>query len=195
MVRTIGTWMVILAGVTPAVTEAQTAAPRADTIAIGGDVGFLASDSVTSEDGSSTLDAATGSADAFVEYYYTERVSFRAMYGWAAPRFRSVPELSLRRQHLNVNVLYNWDIGRLRPFAAIGGGTYFVSRRREGNTVGRTLAKPGGALGAGAEYYFRTFAVRSEMSVHVLNDEKEIPELDGATLTGFTWTFGVKVPF
>lgn len=195
MVRTIGTLIVILAGVASAVTEAQTAGPRENTIAVGGDVGFLASDNVASEGGATTLDAVTGSADAFVEYYYTDRVSFRAMYGWAAPRFGSVPELSLRRQHVTVNLLYNWQVGRLRPFAAIGGGTVFVSRRREGNTVGQTLAKPGGALGGGAEYYFRTFAVRSEMSVHVLNDEKGIPELEGATLTGFTWTFGVKVPF
>jgi hypothetical protein len=35
--------------------------------------------------------------------------------------------------------------------------------------------KPGGSLGWGGEYYLRTFAVKSEMIVHILGKEKNFP--------------------
>jgi hypothetical protein len=95
----------------------------------------------------------------------------------------------------NVSFIYNWELGRFRPFATIGGGAYFLRRREAGAGPDRTVTKPGGLLGWGGEYYFRTFAVRSEMNVHILSEEKSLPEFDGQTLTAFTWTFGIKVPF
>jgi hypothetical protein len=106
-----------------------------------------------------------------------------------------MPNRSLRRHQLNLNVIYNWDLGRFRPFATLGGGTYFLSRREDGAVLGRTVAKPGGSVGWGGEYYLRTFALKSEMNVHILNTEREFSELDGSTLTAFTWTFGIKVAF
>jgi hypothetical protein len=38
-------------------------------------------------------------------------------------------------------------------------------------------------------------AVKSEMSVHILSDEADLPELRGNTLTAFTWTFGLEALF
>lgn len=179
----------------PEASEAQSAKPDANTIALGADVGFLAPDNGTGSSPLPPLPSATGSAGAFVEYYYTDRTSVRATYGWASPAFEATPARSLRRQHLNVNFVYNWELGRFRPFATIGGGTYFLDRREDGEQAGRSIAKPGGSLGWGGEYYLRTFAVRSEMNVHILGDEKDFPELTGNTLTAFTWMFGIKVPF
>jgi hypothetical protein len=173
---------------------AQPERARENTVAIGGDVGFLASDNGASDD-APVLQAATANVDAFVEYYYTARTSLRLMYGWAAAQFDSMPDRSLRRHHLTLNFLYNWELGRFRPFATVGGGAYFLSGRESGNLVGRAVTKPGGSLGWGCEYYFRTFAVKSEMNVHILDKEKNFPELNGNTLTAFTWTFGIKVPF
>ncbi len=184
----------ILAALWPRPAAAQPERPRHNTVAVGGDVGFLASDNGTS-DSAPTLQTATGNVDAFVEYYYTPRASLRLMYGWAAPEFDSIPERTLRRHHLNLNFLYNWGLGRFRLFATVGGGAYFLSGRESGNLVGAAMTKPGGSLGWGVEYYFRTFAVKSEMNVHILNEEKRFPEFNGKTLTAFTWTFGIKVPF
>jgi hypothetical protein len=116
------------------------------------------------------------------------------MYGWSSPEFESSPQ-SLRRQHVTLNVVYNRTIGRLRPFATIGGGAYFIDVREGGDTVGTGVTKPGGNFGAGAEYDFRSLAVRSEMTVHVLDQEKSLPALTDRTLTAFTWTFGLKVAF
>lgn len=103
----------ILVTLWPLAAAAQAERPRENTVAIGGDVGFLAADTGESTD-EQALQSATGTVDVFVEYYYTPRASLRAMYGWAAPEFESVPDF---------------------------------------------------------------------------------PELTGKTLTAFTWTFGIKVPF
>ena len=184
----------VVASLSAPAAAAQVERPRENTIAIGGDVGFLAADNAKS-DSALTLKATTGAVDAFAEYYYTPRTSLRLMYGWASPEFDSTPGRSLRRHQLTFNFLYNWEIGRFRPFATVGGGAYFLSGRENGNLVGRSVTKPGGSLGWGGEYYFRTFAVKSEMNVHILDKEKNLSELGDNTLTAFTWTFGIKVPF
>jgi hypothetical protein len=173
---------------------AQSEHPRENTVAIGGAVGFLASDNGT-PDVAQTLQATTGNVDAFFEYYYTPRTSLRVMYGWASPTFEAPLTGSLRRQHLTFGFIYNWELGGFRPFATIGGGAYFLTRRKTVGEADDRLNKPGGLLGWGGEYYFRTFAVRSEMNVHILSEEKSLPEFNGKTLTAFTWTFGIKVPF
>lgn len=191
--RTARILAMIFVSVMPSLAAAQTATPRSNTVAIGGDVGFLAPDNGDSER-VRPLQETTGHVDAFVEYYYTDRVSFRAMYGWASPEFESRPEQNLRRQHLSANVICNWSLQRFRLFATIGGGAYFLSRR-DTESTDVAVAKPGGTLGWGGEFYLRTFALRSEMTVHILNDERKLPELNGNTLTAFTWTFGIKVPF
>lgn len=184
----------ILMTLWPEQAAAQAERPRENTVAIGGDVGFLASDNGAS-DSTQVLQATTGTFDAFVEYYYTARTSLRVMYGWASPEFDSTPERKLRRHQVTFNFLYNWEFGRFRPFATVGGGAYFLSGREGGSLVGPAVTKPGGSLGWGGEFYFRTFAVKSEMNVHILDKEKSFPEFNDNTLTAFTWTFGIKVPF
>lgn len=169
----------------PQETYAQAKAPSENTVAIGGHVGFLAVDTDT--------DDVAANLDAFLEYYYTPRASIRAMYSWAEPELGVGPKRTLRQQRVLVNFLYNWDLGRFRPFATIGGGAYFLQRREDGESIGRRVTKPGGNIGWGMEYYLRTFAVRTEMNVHILNKE-DSPEFDGE-LSGFSWTFGFKVPF
>jgi opacity protein-like surface antigen len=184
----------ILAALSSQPTAAQSEHPRENTVAIGGGVGFLASDN-GAPDTTQTLQPTTGNADAFFEYYYTPRTSLRVMYGWASPKFDSALGGSLRRHHLTFSFIYNWQLGRFAPFATIGGGVYLLTRRNTGGEPDDRVNKPGGLLGWGGEYYFRTFAVRSEMNVHILGEEKSLPEFNGKTLTAFTWTFGIKVPF
>jgi hypothetical protein len=55
--------------------------------------------------------------------------------------------------------------------------------------------RPGANVGLGIEYYLRTFAIKSAMNVHILSNDRHFAELDGATLSAFTWTFGLNVPF
>jgi hypothetical protein len=189
--RVVPILVLILGNAWPQVAAAQGQPPARDTVAIGGDVGFLAPDTGEAQ----VLKTATGTADAFIEYYYTDRVSLRVMYGWAAPPYESIAGRSLQRHHLNLNVIYNWKFGSFRPFATIGGGAYFLSRREDDEPVGSRVTKPGGNLGWGGEYHLRTFVVKSEMLVHILTEEKSFPDQEGNTLAAFTWTFGIKVPF
>lgn len=186
--------VVVVVTLCPRAAVAQAAQPRAYVAAIGGDVGFLAPDNGDGE-AERALEITTATVDAFAEYYYTDRLSLRGMYGWAKPAFESMPARSLRRQHLNLNVVYNWQLARFRPFVTVGGGAYFLNSRERGDGESSAVTKPGGNLGWGLEYHLRTFALKSEMNVQILNDEKNLPELKGNTLTAFTWRFGLKVPF
>ena len=169
----------------PRVSQAQATSPGENAVAVGGDVGFLATN----------YGETSGTVDAYVEYYYTARASVRGLYDWSQMDFEAARERSLRRQHLLLNFVYNWEVGRFRPFVTIGGGAYFLQRREGGQSVGESVSKPGGNVGGGIEYDLRTFAIKTEMNVQILTEEERFPELNGKTLSGFTWTFGVKVPF
>jgi hypothetical protein len=171
--------------------QAQDRTPGPGTVAIGASVGFLAPDNGSEE---SALEAAAATVDAFLDYHYDAHVSIRGTYGWAQPAFAESTAGTLRRHHIAVSVSYGWSLGRFRPFASVGGGAYFLSRREGDRQVGDAVTKPGGLLGWGVEYYLRTFALRTEMNVHILGEEAKIPELGARTATVFTWVFGVKIP-
>jgi Outer membrane protein beta-barrel domain len=171
--------------VEPRISQAEVQSPRAK-YAVGGDLGILAT---TYGD-----ESARETGDAYLEYHVTPRASVRGQYGWAETDLEAAREL--RRQHVLFNVLYSWEFGRVRPFATVGGGAYFLQRREGDQSVGDTLTKPGGNLGAGIEYHLqRAFAIKTETNVHLLRGEERFPELKGQTPSGFTWTVGVKVSF
>lgn len=185
------TGIVVLLDASPGL--AQTRTPGPDTIAVGAGVGFLAPAN-EEDDAAHALEAATATVEAFLDYHYNAHVSIRGTYGWAQPAFEGTDDV-LRRQHVAVSVAYGWPLGPFRPFASIGGGAYFLSHRHENVRVGNSITKPGGVLGWGLEYYLRTFALRTEMNVHMLTEDDEFPAIGGQTPSAFTWVFGVKVPF
>ena len=174
--------------------EAQANLPGPNTVAVGAGVGFLAPAN-EKEESARALESATATTDVFVDYHYNARVSIRGNYGWAQPAFEGGGDRALRRQHVAVSVAYGWSLGSFRPYASVGGGAYFLSRRQGDARVGNDITKPGGVLGWGLEYYLRTFALRTEMNVHILAEDDKLPEIGKPTLTAFTWVFGVKVPF
>src|SRR3989337_1745897 len=105
--------MIVMCAV-PRVGEAQGSTPAANTVAIGGDIGFMATHY--------SEEAAAFEIDAFVEYYYTGRVSVRGQYGWSRTDLQAAPQRSVRRQHVLLSVIYNIELGRFRPYATVGGG-------------------------------------------------------------------------
>jgi hypothetical protein len=186
------TGIVVLLDASPGL--AQTPTPGPDAVAAGVGVGFLAP--ANDEDESPrAFEPATGTIEAFLDYHYNTHVSIRGGYGWAQPAFEGTGDDALRRQHVAVSVAYGWPLRSFRPYASIGGGAYFLSRRQGNARVGNTITKPGGVLGWGLEYYLRTFALRTEMNVHMLTVDDELPEVGRQTPSAFTWMIGVKVPF
>jgi hypothetical protein len=184
--------LVLLFDVPPALAQARVPGPN--TVAVGAGVGFLAPDT-TEEESARVLETATATFDGFVDYHYNTHVSIRGSYGWAQPAFEDGGDRALRRQHVTASVAYGWLLGAFRPYASLGGGAYFLSRRHGDARVGGDVTKSGGILGWGLEYYLRTFALRTEMNVHILTEDDKLPELGTRTATAFTWVFGVKVPF
>ena len=186
------TGIVALLDASPGLAQSRTPGP--DTIALGAGVGFLAPAN-EEDDSARAFEAATGTIEAFLDYHYNAHVSIRGSYGWAQPALEGAGADALRRQHVAVSVAYGWTLGSFRPYASIGGGAYFLSHRQGNARVGNTINKPGGILGWGLEYYLRTFALRTEMSVHMLTKEDDLPEIGRQTPSAFTWVFGVKIPF
>jgi hypothetical protein len=184
--------IVVLLVASPA--RGQTRTPGPDTIAVGAGVGFLAPAN-EEDDSARAFHAATGTVEAFLDYRYNAHVSIRGSYGWAQSAFEGTGDDALRRQHLAVSVAYGWTLGSFRPYGSIGGGAYFLSHRQGNSRAGSDITKPGGVLGWGLEYYLRTFALRTEMSVHMLTKDVELREIGRQTPSAFTWVFGVKVPF
>jgi len=186
------TGIVVLLVASPGLPQSRTPGP--DTVAVGAGVGFLAPAN-EADDSARAFEAAAGTVEAFLDYHYDEHVSIRGSYGWAQPALEGTGDDALRRQHVAVSVAYGWPLKSFRPYASIGGGAYFLSLRQGNTRVGHDITKPGGVLGWGLEYYLRTFALRTEMSVQMLTQDDELPEIGRQTPSAFTWVFGVKVPF
>ena len=174
----------------PWVAQGQIELPRRNTVTIGGDVGalFIEGDGLFRND-------STASAAAHIEYYYTPRVALRGSFGYANPEYEADTARTLRQKRVLFNVLYypltgrSRKFNRFRPFATLGGGAYFLSTRSAERTVDRSGGKAGANFGVGGEYWWRTFAVRSEVLVHVVGKAD-----DGTGVSGATWMFGIKVP-
>lgn len=175
----------------PGSASAQVQLPAQNTLTIGGDVGVL----YIEGDPAKEDYFGTASVAAHIEYYYNPRVSLRGSFGFANPEYQSDAERTLQQKRILLNVLYYPFTGRsgtferFRPFATIGGGAYFLESRRADLTIHNSGGKAGGNFGGGAEYWWRTFAVRTEFLVHVLGKAD-----DGTSVNGATWMFGFKVP-
>lgn len=126
--------------------------------------------------------------DAFGEYYFSPRVSIRGLLGWASPGVKNRTEDHFRQVKLLFNGTYNWEGGRLHPFATAGAGAYFVRLKREGGTDPDGETRGGINVGGGVEYFAgaRT-AVKGEARFDIVSHP---PGLSDAT--GFALTIGLK---
>jgi hypothetical protein len=165
------TVLLILAPVAHA--AAQPRVPDAEMWGIGGDFGVF----VPQESG---LDNAV-ELQAIADYYLTPRVSIRPTFGWTSPSFEGRDD-DLRVIRLTVDLLYNWEGGKIHPFVGAGFGAYFLRHIANGG-VGDTQSEPGFNLGGGIEYFTsRTVTVKGEGRYHIVNDDG-LPDASGLSLT------------
>jgi opacity protein-like surface antigen len=152
----------------PAVADAQGRRSRGRTphegsAAVGGDIGvFLPSEDV--------LDSGLA-LEGFYEYYLTPRTSIRIGLGWANPDFDGDSDAHLRYVRVPLDVVYNWEGGKVHPFVGAGLGIYFLQFRNNGHDVGDSETKLGATLLGGVELFTsRTVSVKGELRYHIVSD-------------------------
>ena len=65
-----------------------------------------------------------------LEYYVTPRTGVRGTVGWANPSFEGREEDDTQRQiKLALDLLYNWEYGKVHPFVSGGGGVWFLQEQ------------------------------------------------------------------
>ncbi|HET9264222.1 MAG TPA: outer membrane beta-barrel protein [Vicinamibacterales bacterium] len=152
---------------------AQGRIPRAESAAIGGDIGVFLPAADQLESGLAL--------EGFYEYYLTARTSIRTGLGWANPNFDREEEDSLRHFRIALDLVYNWEGGTIHPFVGAGLGIYFLQLKDNGESIGDSDTKAGGTLFGGFEMFTsNTLSVKTELRYHLIGDTGLNP--DGASL-------------
>ena len=162
-----------LVTVTPAVASAQT--PRADSGAVGGDVGIFlpASDSMKSGP----------NLEGFYEYYPRPRTSIRLGLGWANPKREAEEDDSIRSSVSPVTSSTTGRGGASTRSSAAASGIYFLQERDNGENFGDSQTKVGGTLFGGVEFFLNnTVSVKGEARYHLIADNGAYNP-DGLALT------------
>jgi opacity protein-like surface antigen len=107
------------------------------------------------------------------EYYLTPRVSLKAQFGgsWFETDDDFGVEEEVSPMHLVGSLVYNWERGKVHPFAKAGAGWYRYRFRVNDESAG-TDSKFGVSLGAGAEYFMsRSDTIGAEVAFHVISGD------------------------
>jgi len=172
--------LITLVTLTPAVAAAQT--PRADSGAVGGDLGIFLPKTDSMKSGA-TLEG-------FYEYYPMARTSIRLGMGWANPKLKSDEEDSIRWFRVAGDVVYNWEGGNVHPFVGAGLGIYFLQQKDNGESLGDSETKFGGTIFGGAEFFTsNTLSFKGEARYHLISN------IGDYNPDGLALTIGVKKYF
>ncbi len=171
----------LLAILSTSSAAAQTETPAKGVMGYGFDLGVLFPDSVFEN---------TITFDGYGEYYFTPRISFRGLLGFASPGLTGRTEDHFRQVKLLFNGAYNWKYGDFRPFATVGAGFYFVRLHFDGATDPPGETRGGINLGGGTEYLLNDeSSIKAELRWDIVSDPIGVLSPDA---TGLTLTFGYK---
>jgi len=160
---------------TAAPSFAQAHVPDAHSMALGVDAGVLFPGDF--------LDPAPV-VNGLWEYYFTPRAGIRTTVGWANPSFDFREEDSQRQIKLALDLLYNWEYGKVHPFVTGGGGVWFLQEKDNGENLGNSENKPGLTFGAGIDYFVtRTATVKFEGRYDWVAVDDGRPNPSGMSLT------------
>jgi len=161
--KTVSVTMILLA--TAATASAQRRVPDRGMCAIGVDFGFA----IPHDDllGTGIFTSVSG------EYYVTPRVSLKARFGGAW--FETDDDIGLEEKvspmHFTGSVVYNWERGKIHPYATAGAGWYRYRFRLNDEDAG-TDSKFGVSLGGGAEYFLtRHDTLVGDVTFHVISGD------------------------
>ena len=115
--RVLSTLLVLLVPIVSLAATPSTA-PKTGDMAAGGNLGFAAPLDGPFE---SVEPAITGT----FEYYTTPRISWRGLLGFTSFTADLPGDPSVDSMFLTANFVYNWEHGKIHPFATAGLGAYF----------------------------------------------------------------------
>jgi hypothetical protein len=119
------------------------------------------------------------------EYYFSPRTGVRTTLGWANPSFEGREDEDTQRQiKLTLDLLYNWEGGKVHPFVTAGGGVWFLQQKDNGENFGDSENKPGLTFGAGLDVFVtRTATVKFEGRYDWVAVDDGRPDPSGISLT------------
>ena len=119
------------------------------------------------------------------EYYFSPRAGVRTTFGWANPSFENREDEDTQRQFkLALDLLYNWEYGKMHPFVSGGAGVWFLQEKDNGENFGDSENKPGLTVGAGIDYFVtRTATVKFEGRYDWVAVDDGRPDPSGISLT------------
>lgn len=155
------------------------AQPREGQFAVGADLGlFFPTDEQF--DGAATFGG-------FVEIYPGARLGVRPSLFVTSPEYERGTDEHERQTRLGVDVIYNWEGGRVHPFAGAGLGAHFLQFEDDGNEIGDSDTELGFALLGGLEYFLnRAWTLKGEGRYHWVDNAR------GINPDGFVLSVGFK---
>lgn len=120
----------------------------------------------------------------FIEYYVTPRAGVRGTAGWADPSLDREEDDSQRQIKLALDLLYNWEYGKVHPFVGGGGGVWFLQEKDNGEDFGDGETAGGLTFGAGLDYFItRSATVKFEGRYDWVAVDDGRPDPSGVSLT------------
>jgi hypothetical protein len=148
----------------PTVALAQ---PRTGQVAAGADIGAFIPKEAQLDPG--------WIADGFIEFYVTPRVGIRPILTFIRTGYDRPDDDDERQLRLGVDVIHNWEGGRLHPFVGAGIGVHFLEFHRGGRREGRDDRELGANVLGGLEVFLDTdWAVKFEARYQWVGDRPGI---------------------
>ncbi|MGE3274853.1 MAG: outer membrane beta-barrel protein [Vicinamibacterales bacterium] len=163
---------VVLAAAAPSAAQSV---PEQGHVALGADIGLFAPTDDQFDNGLL--------ADGFIEYYFTDRLSLRGGLAATSPAFVRGTDDSLRQFRLAADGIYNWEMGRIHPFAGGGLGLHLLQVKQNGEPIGESSTKLGISILGGIEYFLDTqWTLKAEGRFQWV-DDPALVNPDGLALT------------
>ena len=147
-----------------AATSTTSTAPKQGDMAVSGNLGF-------SHPLDGPFDGAEGVLTGTFEYFTTPRISWRGLLGLTSFDADGPGDVSVDSTFFNANFVYNWEKGKIHPYATAGVGLYDQSA---GNDLPDDFDETVfGVNGGGGLYWFlgSRWALKFEGTLHALTGE------------------------
>jgi hypothetical protein len=161
---------------------AQQRQPKAGSVAVAADAGFIVADNAFHV---GFMPAA------FAEFYFTPRISGRALGGWSRNEFVNRDGRYLEQMRAALNVAYNWEHELWHPFVTGGISVHRVRTSMDDVEQPAWVSRQGFNAGLGAEYFVRQTVTFTFEATYYWVRQGDLP----VEPTAFVFSAGIKKYF